>query len=65
MIERRKEITKEQYDRAMQNHGYITKDDRNKVFTVSEIYGYGVYGDKVTEDKGKYYVDYSIGSTCD
>jgi len=65
MIERRKEITKEQYDRAMQNHGYITKDDRNKVFTVSEIYGYGVYGDQVAEDKGKYYVDYSIGSTCD
>lgn len=60
-----REITKEQYDRAMQNHRYLVRDDMNFVFNEAERYGYGVYGGSVIEKEGKYYVQYSLGSTCD
>ena len=65
MQKRKREITKEQYERAVQNKGYISEVDKADVFTESEIWGYGVYGNKVVEDDGKYYVHYSIGDTCD
>ena len=29
------------------------------------IYGYGYYGGSVYENNGKYYMQYSIGSSCD
>lgn len=58
-----REITAEQYARA--KGGYLTKEDREAVFSPSELYGYGVYGGDVIERDGKYYVRYSLGSTCD
>lgn len=61
----KREITKEIYDNAMNNRGYITASDESKVFTISELCGYGVYGTKVFTDNGKYYVRYDMGSTCD
>ena len=58
-----REITAEQYTRA--KNGYLTKEDREAVFSPSELYGYGVYGGDVIERDGKYYVRFSLGSTCD
>ena len=58
-----REITAEQYARA--KNGYLTKEDRKAVFSPSELYGYGVYGGDVIERDGKYYVRFSLGSTCD
>ncbi len=60
-----REITAEQYERAKAKSGYLTEEDREVVFYPSELYGYGVYGGDVIERDGKYYVRYSLGSTCD
>ena len=60
-----KEISKEIYDKAIKNNGYITDEDEWKVFTESQIMGYGIYGTHVYEEDGKYYVHYSMGDTCD
>ena len=64
-------ITKEQYDRAMLNHGYIDEVDMPDIFSVAEICGYGVYSPvahkKYNEETktDEYYVGYMLGSTCD
>lgn len=60
-----REITREQYDRGISNSGYLTKEDREVVFTDAERLGYGIYGGSVHEVDGKYYVWYSRGSSCD
>lgn len=60
-----REITKEQYNRAKQNFGYIAKEDVCDVFTDSERLGYGVYSDSVYEENGKFFVAFLLGSTCD
>lgn len=60
-----REISKEVYDRARQNRGYITPEDTKNVFSVSELIGYGVYGDQVVERDGKYFVLYERGDSCD
>lgn len=60
-----REITKEQYERGMKNNRCLTQEDRECVFNDSERLGYGVYGGTVSERDGKFYVDYSLGSTCD
>lgn len=60
-----REISAEQYERAKAKGGYLTKEDREAVFSPSELYGYGVYGGDVIERDGKYYVRFSLGSTCD
>lgn len=63
-------ITKEQYDRAQLNRGYITEEDELDIFDEAERYGYGVYGAvarEKTDDEGNtaYYVLFSMGSSCD
>jgi hypothetical protein len=65
MINKTRKITKEQYERAMANRGYIAKEDEKDIFSESERWGYGVYGDQVAEKDGEYVVNYQIGSTCD
>lgn len=60
-----REITKEQYDRAMANSGYITEADKLEVFSVSELYGYGVYSPMVRNDNGKFMVSFLRGESCD
>ena len=60
-----REITKEQYERAMQHSGYIAKEDESAIFTTAEIWGYGVYSLKAKEENGKFYVHYELGSSCD
>ena len=61
----RREISKDIYDRAVENRGFIISQDAKNVFTVSELIGYGVYGDQVFEEDGKFYVGYMLGSSCD
>lgn len=61
----KREISKEIYDRAMANHGQITKDDTDSVYSISEVMGYGVYSERVLEEDGKYYVSFQMGDSCD
>lgn len=60
-----REITKEIYDRALNNRGYIDPEDRPEVFDRVELCGYGVYGPKVFEKDDKYFVAFNLGSSCD
>ena len=60
-----KKITKEQYDRAKQNGGYITREDEDKIFATAELLGYGVHSPIVHESGDGYYVHYYIGSSRD
>lgn len=60
-----KGITKEQYERAMENHKYITDEDMSDIFNISEIYGYGVYGAMVYKRDNKYFVGFHLGNSCD
>ena len=60
-----KEINKDIYDNAQKHNGYLTNEDKLKVFDVCDLCGYGVYGAKAYEEKGKYYCLYYRGSSCD
>ena len=57
MTQMKRTITKEVYDRAVANKGYITSADQYEVFTVDEIYGYGVYCAKVEKEADQYIVN--------
>lgn len=52
------EITKEDYDKALAEGAY-------SIINPAIVMGYGVYGAKVKEIEGKYYLSYSRGSSCD
>ena len=60
-----KEITKEVYERSCKHRNHIAHEDEKNVFSDSERYGYGVYSTHTYEKDGKYYVEYTLGSTCD
>ena len=64
MTQHRKTITKEQYDEAMRNNGFISSDNA-EIFDAAERYGYGVYCPVAEEENGAYFVEYELGSTCD
>ena len=59
------EISNEVFDRAQKNRGYIAPEDKNKLFTETQLCGYGVYGAMAFEKDGKYLCAYSMGSSCD
>lgn len=63
--ESRFEVTKEVYERAKENGGYMADEDKLKNFSAMDLYGYGVYGAKVYEQEGKYYCTYMTGDSCD
>ena len=65
MVTCTKEISKEIYDKAMENNGHIPKDMEEQVFGIAVLCGYGLYGNRVKEEDGKYYVTYNRGSSCD
>lgn len=65
MINFKREITAEQYERAMKNHGIIADCDKPDIFTASELYGYGVYLPQVYIDGGKYICSFNRGDSCD
>lgn len=58
-------ITKEIYDRAEKNNNYLTNADKEKVFSDSELYGYGVYCCHVFKDGDDYKCNYVMGESCD
>ena len=60
-----REITKEQYDRAIENNGFLTKEDADTVLTVSERCGYGATAGTVKEYDGKYLVSCHMYDSCD
>lgn len=60
-----REIPKDIYDRAMENHGYLTDEDMDKVFTTAELCGYGVYGAVVSHYADRYVVRFEMGDSCD
>lgn len=59
------EVTKDVYDRAQQNRGYMISKDQDKFFSDAILYGYGLYNCRVQEKDGKYICTYETGSTCD
>lgn len=61
----KREITKEVYDRAIENHGYIASQDMSDVFSISELCGYGVYGAVAVKEGDKYFCKFKLGSSCD
>ena len=65
MTQMKRTITKEVYDRAITNHGYITSADQYEVFTTDEIYGYGVYCAKVEKEADQYIVNFMRGNSCE
>lgn len=71
LIRDEKPITKEQYERAQLNNGYITDEDMHEIFSTAEICGYGIYGavgcvryDAYT-DETTYVCMYTTSTCCD
>lgn len=72
LIRCKKEITKEQYERAWaERNGYITKADMEDIFTQSQLIGYGVYSPVASKEYNEvtgettYCVHYHTGDSCD
>lgn len=63
MKEYSKPITKKIYDNA--KNGYVASQDMDKVFSISQLCGYGVYLPRVHEKNGEYYCTYQLGNSCD
>lgn len=64
LVEIKREITKEKYEKIMEKNGFVSSND-SEIFADWEIWGYGVYSPKVIEEDGKYYVKFERGSSCD
>lgn len=61
-----RKITKEIYDNAVNNHhGVLADEDEDKVFSMAEVCGYGVYCPYVFTRNNEYYVRFEMGDTCD
>lgn len=58
MVDVNNEITKEEYDKAQ-------KDGAESILPNWLCMGYGVYGARVYEEEGKYFISYSRGDSCD
>lgn len=71
LIRSEKPITKEQYERAQLNNSFMTEADLQKIFSQSELYGYGVlepiackrYNGVTGETT--YIVSYTTSTCCD
>ena len=59
MVPIKREITKEQAEKV------IHENDWSNIFSQSEVCGYGVYGERVREENGKYFVEFYRGESCD
>ena len=55
----RREITKEQYEKATKEHVV------DGIFSAQEVCGYGVYCEQYYQADGKYWVKFQLGSSCD
>ena len=59
MVPIKREITKEQAEKV------IHENDWSNIFSQSEVCGYGVYGERVRKEDGKYFVEFYRGESCD
>lgn len=59
MVHIEREITKEQAENVIHHNNW------EGIFDISEVCGYGVYGEHVREENGKYVVEYYRGESCD
>lgn len=59
------EVSKDVYERAVKDRGYMATEDRLKYFDESILCGYGLYDCKVRQEGDKYICSYMTGSTCD
>jgi hypothetical protein len=57
-----REITREQY---LAHKDMNPMDAANDMLSMALLYGYGVYGFRLYEEDGKYYMWVEHGSTCD
>ena len=55
----KRELTPEQYRNVTEKH------DATGIFTAQEVMGYGVYCERYFQEGGKYFVEYSVGDSCD
>lgn len=58
MVNVKVEITKEQFEKAQ-------KDGANSLISDYIKMGYGVYGSRVREEDGMYFLEYERGDSCD
>ena len=71
IVRAEKSITKEQYERAQLNNGYVTEADLQEIFSTSELYGYGVLSPIACKryntftGESTYIVSYSTSTCCD
>ena len=71
IVRAEKPITKEQYERAQINNGYVTEADLQEIFSTSELYGYGVLSPiackryNALTGESTYVVSYSTSTCCD
>ena len=71
IVRAEKPITKEQYERAQLNNGFVTEADLQEVFNQSELYGWGVLSPiacaRYSEATGEttYIVSYTTSTCCD
>lgn len=59
------EVSKEVYDRAKLNRGYMAQCDVVENFSEEIRFGYGLYCCMVHEEDGKYICTYETGDSCD
>ena len=55
----KREITEQQAKNVIENNNW------EGIFDITEVCGYGVYGERVREEDGKYYVEFYRGESCD
>jgi len=60
-------ITKEQYDEVISHNknGWVMNIDEQMFFTDALLIGYGVYGARAYKRNEEYFLDYTVGSSCD
>ena len=65
IITKSREISKEEYDKAMANGGRLTEEQELEILGESIVRGYGVYGTAVYMDGDKYMLKYETNDSCD
>ena len=71
LIRSEKPITKEQYERAQLNNGFMTEADLQEIFTMADLCAYGVYSPiacarySKTTGETTYIVSYTTSTNCD
>lgn len=71
LIRSEKPITKEQYERAQLNNGFMTEADLQEIFSTADLCGYGVLSPiacvrySKTTGETTYIVSYTTSTCCD